>query len=128
MTAIIVLLAIVYSCNSDKSDKDKEKDNQKTNKTDPVKPEPKDQYRMGETYEGNKDQMVDLIEGTATFDITYQGDSHFNATLKNGDGTVVAVLADVDGNYKGTKSINVPKTNAYVLAVTCKGSWSVAKK
>lgn len=125
LVSILVLLLIVYSCDSNKSDKDKDKN---VNKTDPVKQEPKDQYRIAENFEGNKNQIVDLMEGPATFDISYQGDSHFNATLKNGDGTVLAVLADVDGNYKSSKSITVPKTAAYIIEVTCKGTWSIYRK
>ena len=125
--SLLVLLLIVYSCDSNKSEKDKANDN-KTNKTDPIKTEPKDQYRIAENFEGSKNQIIDLIEGPATFDITYQGDSHFNATLKYGDGTTLAVLADVDGNYKSTKQITVPKTAAYIIDVTCKGTWSIFRK
>ena len=127
LASVLVLLLIVYSCDSNKSDKDKDKDN-KVNKTDPVKTEPKDQYRIAENFQDSKNQIVDLMEGPATFDIIYQGDSHFNATLKNGDGSVLAVLADVDGNYKSTKSITVPKTAAYIMDVTCKGIWSIYRK
>jgi len=125
LVSVLVLLLIVYSCDSNKSVKDKDKN---VNKTDPVKQEPKDQYRIAENFEGNKNQIVDLMEGPATFDISYKGDSHFNAILKNGDGTVLEVLADVDGNYKSTKSITVPKTAAYIIEVTCKGTWSIYRK
>ena len=126
LVSVFVLILIVFSCDSNKSDKDK--DNGKVNKTDPVKTEPKDQYRIAENFQDSKNQIIDLMEGPATFDITYQGDSHFNATLKNGDGTTLAVLADVDGNYKSTKSITVPKTAAYIIEVTCKGVWSIYRK
>jgi len=126
LVSVFVLLLIVYSCDSNKSERDK--DGNKVNKTDPVKTEPKDQYRIAENFQDSKNQIVDLIEGPATFDITYQGDSHFNATLKNGDGTILAVLADVDGNYKSTKTFTVPKTAAYIIDVTCKGTWSIYRK
>jgi len=126
LVSVFVLLLIVYSCDSNKSERDK--DGNKVNKTDPVKTEPKDQYRIAENFEGSKNQIIDLIEGPATFDITYQGDSHFNATLKNGDGSVLTVLADVDGNYKSTKTFTVPKTAAYIIDVTCKGIWSIYRK
>ena len=126
LASIAIIALIVFGCNSDKSEKDQDK--QKINQTDPVKKEPKDQYRTDETFLDDKNQLMDLIEGPATFKIVYNGDSHFRATIRNGEDSVIVVLADVNGNYKGTKTINVPKTSAYILDVRCKGSWSVYRE
>src|ERR1043166_3509831 len=84
--------------------------NQKENKKENVNTEKKDQYRMGEMFSDNKAQIIDLIEGPATFDILYEGTGPFTAKILNSDGDIVAVLADVNGNYKGSKTITAPKT------------------
>jgi hypothetical protein len=72
--------------------------------------------------------MVDLIQGKATFQIIYEGEGNFKARIMNTDGTELAVLADVNGNFKGKKSIDVPVTTAYILDVRCKGKWSVYRE
>ncbi len=126
-TALFVLVLITIACNSDKSDK-QNSDNQKKNQTDPVKKEPKDQYRDGETFQDDKNQLINLIQGPATFKVSYVGDSHFIATIKDADDKVIDVLADVNGNYKGTKTITAPKTDVYILDVRCKGSWTIYRE
>ncbi len=121
--SLIVIAALVFACGK-KSDKDK----QTTETQQQQEPERKDQYRMSEMYTGNKAQIIDLIEGTATFEIEHEGDSTFTARLLNADGSLVELLADVKGNYRGTKTITVPKTSSYVLDVKTSGRWSVYRK
>lgn len=88
----------------------------------------KDQYRIAEIFTGNKNQMHDLIKGPATFDIMHQGSGKFKATIKKPDGTIVAVLAEVTGDFKGKKKIDVPETTAYILDVETEGQWSVYRE
>ena len=107
-----------------KAKKDTDKNQQQTTQ----KIEPKDQYRMVEPFSGNKSQMVDLIAGPATFEIKYEGNTHFIAILLKTDGTILDTLANVNGSYKGTKSITVPETTGYVLDVKCEGTWSIYRK
>ncbi len=121
----ILILFSVFSCSRFKANK--ENQNQKQPQTQP-KPEPKDQYRIAENFTGNKSQIIDLIEGPATFEIKFEGSSHFMALLMKGDGTVVDTLANVNGSYKGEKSITVHETTAYILDVRCDGVWSIYRK
>ncbi len=125
--ALFVVMFMVFACSSNKSDKDKEnqtsQNNQKQQQT-----EPKDQYRIAEIFENDKNQMVDLIEGKATFDIMFEGEGNFKANLLYNDGRPFEVLADVNGSYKGKKVITVPQTSAYILDVHCTGKWSVYKE
>lgn len=120
--SVLVLIGVIIACSGNKSDKDKQgtqnqyKDTVKINK---------DQYRMDERFSDDKNQIIDLIQGTATFNIQYFGSSHFKATVMYPDGRVVAVLADVDGEYKAKKIIEVPETTAYILDVKTTGEWSV---
>jgi hypothetical protein len=90
--------------------------------------EKKDQYRMGENFKDSKTQIIDLIEGPATFDIRYEGNSTFTAKLLNNNGDLIEILVDVTGSYKGTKLITVPKTSSYILDVKTTGTWSVYRK
>ena len=122
LLSIFVIAALVFACGK-KSDKDKQ-----TTQTQQQEPEKKDQYRIAEMFSGNKEQIIDLIAGPATFEIEHEGNSTFIARLLNGDGSLVEVLADVNGNYRGTKTITVPKTSSYILDVKTTGRWSVYRK
>lgn len=124
LISILIMASLMFAC-SKKSEKDKEKP--QTQQQQP-EPERKDQYRIAEMYSGNKSQIIDLIEGTATFDIEHDGDSTFTARLLNPDGSLVDVLAEVKGNYRGTKTITAPKTGSYILDVKTTGRWSVYRK
>lgn len=124
-----VIIALFFACSSDK-DKDKSKqnvDNYKVQPKDTVDIK-KDQYRIAENFVGTKNQIIDLIKGPATFDIVHQGTGKFVCTLMQADGTIIAVLADVTGDFKGKKQIEVPETRAYVLDVQTEGTWSVYRE
>jgi hypothetical protein len=120
--SILITATLIFASCGNKSDKDKQNSQQKN------QPDPKDQYRMVEMFDNDKNQMVDLIQGKATFQIIYEGEGNFKARIMNTDGTELAVLADVNGNFKGKKSIDVPVTTAYILDVRCKGKWSVYRE
>jgi len=120
--SVIVAVSLVFACGK-KSDKDKP-----TTQTQQQEPEKKDQYRIAESYTGSREQIIDLIAGPATFEIEHEGNSTFNARLLNADGSLVEVLADVTGNYRGTKTITVLKTSSYILDVKTTGRWSVNRK
>jgi hypothetical protein len=126
LISLFVAVVLVFACSSNKSDKDK--NNQTSQKQQQQTPDPKDQYRMVEVFENDKNQMIDLIEGPATFLITFEGEGNFRALLFNTEGKQLEVLADVNGNYKGKKTITVPQTSAYILDVHCKGKWSVFRE
>ena len=79
-------------------------------------------------FDDDKSQMIDLIQGKAVFAIVFEGEGNFKANILNVDGTLLAVLADVNGNYKGKKTVDVPTTTAYILDVHCKGKWSVYRE
>jgi hypothetical protein len=123
LISLILVLCLVLSCNIFKAEKDKNKTT-----TQKVEPEKKDQYRVAEIFSDNKSQIIDLIEGPATFEIEYRGSSSFNARILNSDGTLLVVLAEVTGPYKGTKTITAPKTTSYILDVKTTGYWSVYRK
>jgi hypothetical protein len=125
LISLIVVLSIVFACSSNKSDKDK---NNKTNQKQETSQAPKEQYRMAEMYDNDKTQMIDLIQGKAAFQIIYNGEGNFKANILKTDGTLLAVLADVNGSYKGKMTVDVPATTAYILDVHCKGQWSVYRE
>lgn len=124
LLSVLVIAALVFACGK-KSSKDQPTTQQQQQKQEP---ERKDQYRIAEMFTGSKAQIIDLIEGTATFEIEHEGDSTFTASLLDPDGTLVDVLANVTGNYRGTKTITAPKTGSYILDVKTTGRWSVYRK
>lgn len=123
--SLIVILAVITACSSDKSDKDKK--NQQTQKKDTVQIN-KDQYRIAENFTGNKNQIIDLMKGPANFVITHQGEGKFEMRLMTPNGDLIEVLADATGNYTGKKRVEVPETRAYILDVRTEGTWSVYRE
>jgi len=125
LLALFIVFGLIIACSGNKSDKTKT--TTQTEYKDTVKVN-KDQYRVAEIFTDSKNQIIDLIKGPASFEIMYNGNSHFKATIMYADGRVVDVLADVEGQYKGKKKIDVPETTAYILDVQCKGQWSVYRE
>ena len=128
LISLVIVISIVFACGSKKSDKNKDETNQTNQTKQQTPPDPKEQYRMAEIFENDKNQMIDLIQGKAVFQIEFEGEGNFKANILNTDGTLFAVLADLNGSYKGKKTIDVPKTTAYILDVHCKGKWSVYRE
>jgi hypothetical protein len=126
--SVFILVIFAFACSRFNAERNSDKQQQQQKQTKKEEPEKKDQYRIAENFKDNKSQIIDLIEGPATFDIKYEGNSNFNVRVLNSDGTVLDVLADVTGSYKGTKTITVPKTSSYILDVKCQGTWSVYRK
>lgn len=125
--SIAVIAAIVFACSSEK-DKNKEKtQNQQKQSKDTVKIND-DQYRVAEMFTGSKNQIIDLIQDTVTFQIIHEGSGPFKCTLSYPDGKVFDVLADVTGNYRGKKQLIIPETRAYILDVDTDGKWSVYRE
>jgi hypothetical protein len=83
---------------------------------------------MVEMFSDDKTQMIDLIEGKATFQIIFEGEGNFKVNVLYTDGKLLDTLANVNGNYKAKKTITVPTTSAYILDVHCKGKWSVYRE
>lgn len=124
--AMLVIIAVVFACSSNKDKQNTQNQQQKQYK-DTVEIN-KDQYRIAEDFTGPKNQLIDLLQDTVTFSIVHQGTGPFKCTLSYPDGKVLAVLADVTGDFKGKKEIIVPETRAYVLDVETQGKWSVYRE
>jgi len=125
--ALLVIIAVIFACSSNK-DKDKQNtQNQQKQYKDTVQIN-KDQYRIAENFVGPKNQIIDLLQDTVTFDITHQGTGPFKCTLSYPDGKVLSVLADVTGDFKGKKELVIPETRAYILDVETQGTWSVYRE
>lgn len=124
--SLLVILAIVFACSSNK-DKDKNTQNQQKQNRDTVQIN-KDQYRVAEIFTGSKNQIIDLISGPATFDVFHEGTGPFKCTLSYADGTVIKKLADVTGDFKGKVKVDIPETRAYILDVETEGRWSVYRE
>jgi PBP1b-binding outer membrane lipoprotein LpoB len=123
--SIVILIFLFTGCSKDKDKKFV--DNYKVQPKDTADIN-KDQYRIAEIFEGDKNQMHDLIKGPATFSIMHEGPGPFKVTLLKNDGTELAVLADVTGDFKGKKKLEIPETTAYILDVKTTGKWSVYRE
>jgi hypothetical protein len=86
-----------------------------------------EQYKMYFSFNGDKSQIIDLIEGKASFSLVYFGDSKFTARILKPDGTPVATLADVNGSYRGINVVDVPETGPYIFYVKTIGVWELAR-
>lgn len=126
IAAMTVFIAVVFACSSDKNKTNQTQNQQKQNR-DTVQIN-KDQYRVAEIFTGPKNQIIDLISGPATFDVFHEGTGPFKCTLSYADGTVIKVLADVTGDFKGKVKADIPETRAYILDVETEGKWSVYRE
>ena len=126
-TAFCVIIAAILltGCSKDKGSKNV--DNYKVQHKDTADIN-KDQYRIAEIFDGDKSQMHDLIKGPATFDIMHQGTGTYKISLLKNDGTLLAVLAEGAGDFKGKKELVIPETTAYILDVKSTGKWSVYRE
>jgi len=122
---IVTSLIIMQGCSGKK--KDNFVDNYKVQPKDTADIN-KDQYRIAEIFEGDKNQMHDLIKGPATFYIMHQGTGTFKISLLKNDGTLLAILAEGTGDFKGKKEMEIPETTAYILDVKSTGKWSVYRE
>lgn len=133
---VFIVIGVALACSKStvekitKTEEQKKKDREKTvrDSLDAIK---KDQYIMAEMYTDDKTLMIDLIKGPATFEIFHEGTGHFKATITTVETKeVLLVLADVDGNFKGSKEFMAPETDAFLLDVQvdpgCK--WYVKRK
>ena len=123
LISLLVIVLLVTACS-----RSSRRQQQTTQPQKQEEPESKDQYRIAEMFTGSKAQIIDLIQGTADFKIEFEGDSTCVMRLLNPDGSLVDVLADVRGNYKGKRTINVPRTGSYILDVKTAGRWSVYRQ
>lgn len=126
-TAFLIFIALILFAGCSGKKKDNFVDNYKVQPKDTADIN-KDQYRIAEIFEGDKNQMHDLIKGPATFDIMHQGTGTFKISLLKNDGTLFAVLAEGTGDFKGKKELDIPETTAYILDVKTTGKWSVYRE
>ncbi len=126
-TAFLVLTSFIIMQGCSGKKKDNFVDNYKVQPKDTADIN-KDQYRIAEIFEGDKNQMHDLIKGPATFYIMHQGTGPFKISLLKNDGTLLAVLAEGTGDFKGKKEMEIPETTAYILDVKSTGKWSVYRE
>ena len=68
-----------------------------------------------------------LGQGLKRFDMTHQGSKNFIVWLldKNGARVTGGLLANEVGPYEGSRAIQVPRDDIYLLQVEADGTWSV---
>jgi hypothetical protein len=86
------------------------------------------QYVMGETFTGDRSQIIDLMKGQATFIMRHEGAGAFVVKLLKGDGTLIDVLANATGEFKEQKTLDIQETTAYILDVKTQGKWAITRK
>ncbi|HRE40453.1 MAG TPA: hypothetical protein PLG90_03895 [Ignavibacteria bacterium] len=82
-------------------------------------------YRMSYTQSGNRDLIIDLLPGEATFLMEYTGNSNFRVRLLTNSGQFVQELANANGKYNGVAKYTVPEINPYLLEIRAEGPWSI---
>lgn len=117
----IIILAVLYFGISDFGKKEAGKTENQSDKIS-------EQYKIYFNFNGDRSQIMDLIKGEAAFNLVYTGNSKFTAKLLHLDGTLLTMLADVNGQYNKTQVIDVPETGAYLLDVRTIGEWSLSRK
>ncbi|MFW6048381.1 MAG: InlB B-repeat-containing protein [Candidatus Natronoplasma sp.] len=69
-------------------------------------------------------EPFELDGGTATFEMSHDGESNFIVQLYDKDGNVVDYLANEIGEYEGTKTVSVSEDIHY-LDIEADGNWDI---
>ena len=82
------------------------------------------------SFSGNSQSATDLFElskGRKTFSMTHQGDRNFIVNLldKNGADAGRGALVNEIGPFNGSKAIQIPQDDIYLLQVQASGPWSI---
>ena len=82
------------------------------------------------SFSGNSQAATDLFElskGRKTFNMTHQGDRNFIVNLldKNGADAGRGALVNDIGPFNGSKAIQVPQDDIYLLQVQASGPWTI---
>lgn len=127
---LVSLLFLISSCDfkprEERDSINKERDEKRIR--DSIENAKSSQYIMGESFTGNKTQIIDLIKGQVTFIITHEGTGTFKATLTTTDAKLIEVLYEGSSNIKEIKTIEVSETSAYLIDVKTEGKWSIIRK
>ena len=66
-----------------------------------------------------------LNRGLSVFKLTHNGDANFAAVLMDSNGTYIDLLANVIGNFDGSKAVRIPRSGEYLINITANGNWQV---
>lgn len=70
-------------------------------------------------------QKFYLKQGLAIFGIYHGGNSHFSVTLIDETGETIDLLANVIGEFRGSKALNIKKSGQYLCNINADGNWIV---
>ena len=76
--------------------------------------------------EGQKASQKFVLEiGLSIFQITHSGKSHFGVFLMDRNGKKIELLANVIGDFDGSKAVGIREKGDYVLDISADGKWTV---
>lgn len=119
----IIILAVLYFGKNDfgKIEAGKTENQNQTEKIS-------EQYKIHFNFDGDQSQIIDLIKGEVELKLVYSGYSKFTAKLLHLDGTLLTMLADINGPYNKIQTVYISETGAYLLDVKTSGEWSLSRK
>ncbi|MCX7833369.1 MAG: hypothetical protein N2490_04085 [Ignavibacteria bacterium] len=86
------------------------------------------QYKFSYNGKGNLKQIIHLNKGEALFTTNHKGDNNYTVELKTANDSLIKVIFNVNGDFKGKQVINVPENDAYILDIKTEGEWEIAFK
>jgi hypothetical protein len=125
---LFIAILLLFSCGKLRNKEQQVQQDNKQVQTTGEEKKPRDQYRIAENQKDSRNQIIDLMQGSSTFEIMFEGEGRFLAQITQVDGKLVSVLADRTGSFKDKKTIEIPATTAYLLEVKCTGYWSVYRE
>lgn len=69
-------------------------------------------------------ELFTLPEGLAVWEVEHRGTGRFTVRLLDERGALVAVLAEADGAFTGSKAAQIPRAGRYLLDVAASGAWT----
>ncbi len=86
------------------------------------------QYRFTYKGSGNLKQIIHLNKGEAIFTSTHKGDGDYVVALKNSNDSLIKIIFNTKGDFKGYELINVSENDAYILDIKTDGEWEITYK
>lgn len=83
------------------------------------------QYRFSYKGNGNLKQIIHLNKGEAFFTSTHKGENNYSVALKTANDSLIKIIFNTKGNFKGYDIVNVPENNAYILDIRTDGEWEI---
>ena len=74
---------------------------------------------------GNAERTIELRAGVIKFSLKHTGQAQFTVWLRDGNRSLLKLLAKGDGAFDGEIEVPIPATGTYYLSIQADGEWNI---